>query len=382
MTGVFRIFRTSFPFLVAAGLCGWLLFAAAGPAGAAKGDCGQPVSTGSKPLASDALFILRAGVSVVSCSLNICDVNGNGSIAASDALAALKIAVGQVVQLKCPTGFSGGSFACDFDGATSDVDFHTTFSSTGPLDLAGQIEIDCGAAAGNGVAACSCDLIQAAPVVLGDLGGIIACVEPLEGCGDGVIDCQGNAPRDAVVVADHNIGACTGDSDCSQDCAAFCTGQALTKTSSACEGFCQNETKTCTTDDQCASGECPGNVLHAGACQCHCIDRGDTNATPGALHCEVGLRIWLESTAPCGDENPVTPFAQGCIMVSTEAGGATLEHLSNSNNDSLELPPTNGSALACSALGSGTAGLGLTGSSVFIDSTFGDLAGAFTINCE
>lgn len=377
-----RIFQTSFLWLVSAGLSAVLVAGSVGSAHAAKGDCGQPVSNGDKPLASDALFVLRAGVSAVSCALSICDANGNGSIAASDALAVLKVAVGQAVVLKCPGGFSGGSFDCNFDGETSNVDLYTPFSNSGPLELSGQIQIDCGAAGGNGVAACSCELVDAAPVVLGDLGGIVACVESIEGCSDGVIDCNGVAPRDAVVLADHNIGACTGDSDCSQDCAAYCTGKSMTKTSSACEGYCQGESKSCLNDNECATGVCPGTILDGSICQCECIDRGDTNGSPGALECEVGLRIWLETTAPCGDEGTVTPFAQGCVKATTEVGGATLKHVSNSNNDSLDLPASSGSALACSALGSGTAGLSLAGSSVFIDSVLGDLAGAFAIHCE
>ncbi len=72
---------------------------------AAKGDCGQPQSSGDTPTASDALAILRSAVgqTIQACidKACICDVNGNGSVAASDALTVLRKAVGQSVTLAC-----------------------------------------------------------------------------------------------------------------------------------------------------------------------------------------------------------------------------------------------------------------------------------------
>lgn len=73
------------------------------PAMAAQGDCGQPLSNGAQPSASDCLFILRAAVGVDTCSpVCICDVNGAGGISATDALLCLNKAVGQAVDLLCP----------------------------------------------------------------------------------------------------------------------------------------------------------------------------------------------------------------------------------------------------------------------------------------
>lgn len=64
--------------------------------------CGAPATRGSKPLAADAFFILRAAVGLVQCSLCECDVDGNGAIRASDALRDLQAAVGLAVPLLCP----------------------------------------------------------------------------------------------------------------------------------------------------------------------------------------------------------------------------------------------------------------------------------------
>ena len=73
------------------------------------GACGDPVGDGAAAgtrssivTASDALFVLSAGVGLQSCELCLCDVNGSGSITATDALATLNLAVGLPADLSCP----------------------------------------------------------------------------------------------------------------------------------------------------------------------------------------------------------------------------------------------------------------------------------------
>lgn len=66
--------------------------------------CARPTnSTGPRPSASDALFILRAAVALVSCDVTVCDPGGDGFIRASDALLTLNAAVGRDVVLACPS---------------------------------------------------------------------------------------------------------------------------------------------------------------------------------------------------------------------------------------------------------------------------------------
>ena len=62
---------------------------------ASLGDCGQPVTDGDGPSASDALGVLRAAVGTTECEVCVCDVDGNGRVVAADALATLRRAVGQ-----------------------------------------------------------------------------------------------------------------------------------------------------------------------------------------------------------------------------------------------------------------------------------------------
>ena len=80
-----------------------------GAAFAAQGDCSQPVSSGTNPTASDCLFILKAAVGAVQCTLGtppgcVCKPTGGDRLVATDALLCLKKAVGQGVTLNCPCG--------------------------------------------------------------------------------------------------------------------------------------------------------------------------------------------------------------------------------------------------------------------------------------
>jgi hypothetical protein len=88
---------------------------------AAQGDCGQPVSNGNNPVASDALNALNAAVGLVVCDLSVCDVNCSGTITAPDALSILNVAVSLPVE-----GF------CDCGPTTTTTMGSTTTTTTGP----------------------------------------------------------------------------------------------------------------------------------------------------------------------------------------------------------------------------------------------------------
>jgi hypothetical protein len=84
------------------------LVVAGGPSAAlaANGDCGQPVSTGDTPTATDCLFILRAAVGTSTCDpVCICDLNASGNNPnATDALTCLNVSVGVEGLLNCDCG--------------------------------------------------------------------------------------------------------------------------------------------------------------------------------------------------------------------------------------------------------------------------------------
>jgi hypothetical protein len=68
----------------------------------ANGDCGQPISDGISPSATDCLFLLQAAVGSQNCDYDcICDVDDSGAVVATDALRCLNRAVGLAVHLTC-----------------------------------------------------------------------------------------------------------------------------------------------------------------------------------------------------------------------------------------------------------------------------------------
>jgi len=67
------------------------------------GACGQPVSTGTAPTATDARYALLAAIGARVCDLCVCDVDMSGTIVATDALLLLSDATGLAVTLTCST---------------------------------------------------------------------------------------------------------------------------------------------------------------------------------------------------------------------------------------------------------------------------------------
>jgi cysteine-rich repeat protein len=69
-----------------------------------EGMCGDPLAQFGRISAIDAQFILRASVELEECALCVCDVDSSGEILSSDALRALRYAVGLAEVLDCPAG--------------------------------------------------------------------------------------------------------------------------------------------------------------------------------------------------------------------------------------------------------------------------------------
>ncbi|HYC53422.1 MAG TPA: CAP domain-containing protein [Candidatus Binatia bacterium] len=121
-------------------LCSSLfLLLVASAVGAEQGDCGQPASSGDGPVASDALSTLRSAVGSGTCELCVCDVTGNGSIAASDALTILKAAVGQDTEMNCPP-CATTTTSTTTSSTTSTTTSTTTTTLGEPPDLEGITE--------------------------------------------------------------------------------------------------------------------------------------------------------------------------------------------------------------------------------------------------
>ncbi len=66
--------------------------------------CGKPTNGPTpNPTTTDALFALGSAVGPRTCDLRVCDVNDSGTLSTTDALIILKKAVGQSIELTCPT---------------------------------------------------------------------------------------------------------------------------------------------------------------------------------------------------------------------------------------------------------------------------------------
>ncbi|HEY2773307.1 MAG TPA: hypothetical protein VGK20_04545 [Candidatus Binatia bacterium] len=100
------------------------------PALAAKGDCSQPLSSGTGPSAADCGFVLQASVGSKTCELCVCDANGSGTLTTVDALVCLKVAVGQNVALSCPSCSSGTSTTTTLVERVSTTSTSTTSTTT------------------------------------------------------------------------------------------------------------------------------------------------------------------------------------------------------------------------------------------------------------
>lgn len=112
------------------------------PADAAKGDCGQPQSTGTKPSAGDCLYVLKSAVKVVSCELCVCDVNNSGTLTATDGLQCLRKAVGLTVTLTCPSCSPVTTTTLASTGSTTST---STTSTTTTLPVNCTTNGDCSA---------------------------------------------------------------------------------------------------------------------------------------------------------------------------------------------------------------------------------------------
>ena len=120
------------------------LLAAPSVSAAANGDCGQPVSNGTKPSATDCSFILRTAVGSGTCEFCVCDVNGSSSLNTTDALQCLKVAVGQDVDLDCPP--CGDVTTTTVEQGTGESTTSTsTTSTTTTIPVRCSSESDCSA---------------------------------------------------------------------------------------------------------------------------------------------------------------------------------------------------------------------------------------------
>jgi len=122
-------------FTAAAGFLAAGLVGGATPAAhAGAGSCSQPVSTGTNPVATDCLYLLRVAVGSKDCDKPcICEPRGISPTKASDALLCLQYSVGQPVTIDCECGLpdvESTEFTFDPDTAIANPNVRARFVKT------------------------------------------------------------------------------------------------------------------------------------------------------------------------------------------------------------------------------------------------------------
>ena len=243
------------------------------------------------------------------------------------------------------------------------------------------------------MAECACELIQFGAVVIPGIGDV--CVNPASGCAPGKIDCDGGAPVDVDLNANHNIGMCTNNAECQTACEAHCgtLGAGYARQSHGCEGYClggdRNELE-CSVDSECPGGSCPGRdpVGHFDTCNCTCAgDNIGDAAVAGGMFCNLGTQINVElpSNGSCGDTATIQ-LAPVCGGVSSETSVGVVNNANDAEGATIPAAgpeSVDGSAITCAQIGTGSvSGLKLVGQLGFFDSTLGDIRARNTFLCQ
>jgi len=295
-----------------------------------------------------------------------------------------------------PTVAALGSVECTLNAATTGASELLLQTAALPIRLVpnGSFSIDCGAPGEDGVAECACELIQFGALVIPGIGDV--CVNPAFGCEPGKIDCDGGAPVDVDLNANHNIGSCTSNAECQTACEAHCAalGAGYARQGHACEGYClggSNDENECSVDSDCAGGSCPGRdpVNHVDTCNCTCAGDNIGDAAPaGGLYCNLGTQINVELpvNGSCGDTGTTLRLAPACGGVSS---GTSVGVINNANDAAgTTIPATgpeslDGANVTCEQFSAEQiTGLKLVGQLAFFDSALGDIRSRNTFVCQ
>jgi hypothetical protein len=374
-------------------------------------------------LALGACFVLSAAQASAQC---VGDCDGNGTVAINELIRGVNINLGNADISTCTAMDQNGNGSveineliravnnnlrgCDFVEPTPTAT-PLVFDSTCSLDedtselrlvlaalpvLAfpvGDIGVRCEDFGGDDLV-CTCELQQFDAVNIPGLGDV--CLEPFAGCPERVADCNGDTGIDADLIADRNIGSCTGFNDCETKCDAYCDGLGANyfRQTSTCEDFCiggSNDGNSCTVDTDCPDGSCggPDGGVEGEICNCNCVETGRGSGTAGGVSCSLGIEITVEQDEDgvCGNFPPILSLAPLCGELTT---GTSTGLSRNANNVSGATLPAGGSpseltgvAGSCDDLRAGSvSGATMVGHLGFFGSTVGDILTEITFPCK
>lgn len=292
---------------------------------------------------------------------------------------------------------------CTFDGAVDNSSAQFCYLNTCPaaIDISGAVDIGCDPTLqdANGKRPCQTQLQAFDPFVLSGVGTV--CIDPVVGCPDGEIDCDGGNALDLDMIADHEIGACTSNAGCDGQCSAYCGGIGQTVYDGACENFCQGGSRAdqpCICDRAgsatCGGGiagvnDCPGSLCEGkdnevdADCHCTCFDDGAGPGGPaGATRLRLGIALRLEADPVCDNSQVLWRMVPQCIPLTT--GTATVTQFNANESPGTQGPWTeSGVAGNCAVFDtSTTAGFEFASGFVFMDSTYGDAQWRMNLDCQ
>jgi hypothetical protein len=285
--------------------------------------------------------------------------------------------------------------------------FDPPFRQLGPFPLIGHTSTDCGVVdPSTGVATCDCVLEDVEPVLLPSVGFL--CFQAISDCPSGQIDCDGGTPMDIDMISNHDVGEdlqdpnlldlglfCgapdpnTGNQQCEAACEVYCAGLeppgSYTLLVSDCNGYCQggpNEDLPCDSNEECPDSSCsgpdPSASVHSGECQCQCVQVGGNPSGAGGMYCQVGVKIVVESAAPCDGTDVTSVVGERCSLVTTERAHSVILNANRQIGTEISGGVMTGIRPDCDELAADEAVISTVGHRIFLDSDITDQESATT----
>ena len=252
-----------------------------------------------------------------------------------------------------------------------------------------EVNFQCRDVAGGGLE-CDCSVGQFDAMNIPGIGEV--CLEQFSPCETRPADCTGDIGIDTNVMADHNIGQCTGRVDCEDKCAARCEelGAGFFRQASTCEDFCiggANDGQVCGMNADCPGGACggPDGGADGHICECVCAEVGTGTGTEGGVSCSLGVAITVEldGSGICGDIAPAITLAPVCGELTTGTAFGRLDNVANNPGINITPEPLMGVPSSCEDIRAGTvSGSTLVGHLAFFGSAVGDILTENVFVCE
>lgn len=302
--------------------------------------------------------------------------------------------------------------SCPFGGAETDtLVINLAGAAFPPLPVVGEIGVACetvGGGAGAPVTRrCGCQFRSLEPVDLIGIGQV--CIEEgkddqgnTAACPIGEQICGGSSESVKIdLIADAQIGSCSGNADCRTKCDAHCAAMnpPRIRFNSGCESHCQGGNRadqmcecdtigstTCAPGSTlgCPLGSCEGkdNELDID-CHCQCVNEAAGDPSPdGGFRCRLPTAIRVESNLPCDNTDVLVRLPPLCAPFTSDQNIGTLV---NANEDALSEiapDPLQGTTIQCNAFDTSPVGMKLVTNLAFFDSTVGDLMSQLSLTCK